>query len=174
MDKITVGFSRPKTFKLFAWVIMKTYNIPYDHVYVKFHSESYDRDIIYQASNLMVNFMSPVVFESANVIVDEFEIDILEENKLKMIQFAIDNAGKPYGFMEAVGLGLVRLCELFGKKIKNPFGGGTQNYVCSVIAGYILEQYAGAQIPGDFENVSPPIMYNYLMSLKKPSVGLSG
>lgn len=166
MAKITIGFSRPKIFKPFAWVIMKTYNIPYDHVYVKFHSDSYSRDIIYQASSMMVNFMSPVIFELNNVIVDEFSLEISDSNKIKMMQFAIDNAGKPYGLMEALGLGIVRVAEIFGKTIKNPFKSDGQTYVCSVLAGYILDNYDNLNISADYESISPLMLHTYLLKLK--------
>jgi hypothetical protein len=167
METITVGFSKPNKWKIFAWLIMKAYNIPYDHVYVKFHSSTYDRDIIYQASKMMVNFMGTDFFQTENIIVDEFPVEITSESKIKLMQFAIDNAGKPYGIKEAFGMGIVRICELFGKKIKNPFADKTQTYVCSELAGYILESYAGASIPKDVDDITPLDVYNYLTALKK-------
>ncbi len=166
MDSITVGFSKPKSWKPFAWIIMKGYGIPYDHVYVKFHSDSYDRDIIYQASKTMVNFMSPTVFESENLVVKEFKINITDENKIKMIQFAIDNAGKPYGILECFGMAIVRVAELLGRKIRNPFKEAGSTYVCSVLAGYVLEQYAGQDIPADIDDMTPLVVFNYLSALK--------
>lgn len=168
METIFVGFSKPKTWKPFAWLIMKGFGTSYDHVYIRFRSEKYDRDLIYQASKMMVNFMSKEVLMQDNIIVDEFPVEITTENKTKMIQFAIDNCGKPYGIKEAIGLGIVRIFELLGKKIKNPFGDGGATYVCSELAGYMLKQYAGALIPKDVDDIAPPDVFNYLSLLKKP------
>lgn len=166
MDSITVGFSKPKTWKPFSALIMLGFNIPYDHVYIKFHSNTFNRYLVYQASGLMVNFMGKE-FTDNNVIVDEFEIPITAENKIAMIQFAIDNAGKPYGIKEAFGMAIVRLVELlFKKKIKNPFGDGGKTYVCSELAGYIMDQYAGAKIPADLDYMTPLDIYNYLIAIK--------
>jgi hypothetical protein len=169
MDSIVVGFSKPKTWKPFSWLIMTGYGIPYDHVYIKFHSDSFDRDIIYQASELMVNFMGKQ-FTDANTIVDEFEVEITPENKLALIQFAIDNAGKPYGIMEAFGLAIVRIAELFGKKINNPFSNNGSTYVCSVLVGYILAQYAGIDVPDQTDNITPKEVYDYLMLIKAKKI----
>ena len=164
VEKIVVGFSRPKKWKPFAWLIMVGYGIPYDHVYVRMHSDSYERDIIYQASKSMINFMGTTVFEADNIIVKEFQVDISTENKKALMQFAIDNAGKPYSIKEAVGLAWVRINALFGRKITNPFKDGTNGYVCSVLADYILDHYTTVKVPGDFEDADPRFLYDYLDS----------
>lgn len=167
MAKIIVGFSKPKTWKLFAWLIMTGYGIPYDHVYMKFSASAYQRDIIYQASKLMVNFMGTAIFYSDNVTVNEFEIDISPEKYIKLMQFAIDNAGKPYGVMSAFGLGIARLCALIGIKIHNPFGDGSNTWVCDEIAGEILEEFDDAKLSVSLDDLTPKDLYIYLAS-KKP------
>lgn len=170
MEKIIVGFSRPKKWMLFAWLIMKGYGINYSHVYIKFHSNSYNKDIIYQASKNMINFMGTAVFNLEDISVKEFEIEISDSNKIALMQFAIDNAGKPYSVKEAIGLGLVRICALFGKKITNPLKSGTDSYVCSVLADYILENYANKDIPGDFEDSDPKYIHDYLISINAKQI----
>lgn len=162
MNKITIGFSRPKKWKPFAAAIMAVYGIPYDHVYVKFWSEKFQRSLVYQASSVMVNFMGYEYFESQNIIVKEFEFDMSDEDMLEMIQYAIDSAGKPYGTMSALGLAVVRIAEVFGKKIKNPFGDGDKTYICCELASYVLEKYVHRQIPFDLDLVSPKDLYVFL------------
>lgn len=161
-DKLIVGFSKPKTWKPFAWLIMKGYSIPYDHVYVSFHSESLNRDVVFQASGLSVNFMGKVFFDE-NDVLDEFELSISEENKKKLLQFALDNAGNPYGIKIALGLALVRIASLFGKKIKNPFGG---EFVCSTLVGHILKKFEGIDIPDSRDNINPKEVYDYMCGLE--------
>lgn len=165
MSSIYVGFSRPKTWKPFAALIMWAYAIPYDHVYIRWHSDFLERDVIYQASSTMVNFMSPVIFESNNVIVKEFELAISDENRKAMIQFAMDNAGKPYGIKQCVGLGIVRLCELFGKNIKNPFADGTNSYVCCELGEYIIEEFNNVAVPYNPDTLNPKQFYDFMEQL---------
>jgi hypothetical protein len=165
MEQITIGFSRPKKWKPFAWLIMKSYNTPYDHVYVCVHSNSYDRDLIYQASSTMVNFMSTSVFEANNVIVAKFDVNISQASKKALMQFAIDNVGKSYGIKEVVGLAWVRLNELCGKTIKNPFKDSGTTYVCSELVSTILVDFNGIELNKDVEDMTPLDVYNVLMSL---------
>lgn len=165
MQSIVVGFSRPKKWRPFAWLIMKGYGIPYDHVYVKFHSGTYGRDIIYQASGSMVNFMGNTIFLSNNIGMNEFQVSISDDKYVGLMQFCIDNAGKPYGVKQAFGMAIVRIAEIFGRYIKNPFkDDGT--YVCSKLGAYILENFAGAIIPRDIEDITPLDLYNYLIQVK--------
>ena len=101
METITVGFSKPKnmTLKPYAWLIMKAYSTPFDHVYIQIYSQKYDRYLIYQASSRMVNFMGRDLFAKNNVVVDQFEVEITPENKTLLMKFAIDKAGTPYGVL---------------------------------------------------------------------------
>lgn len=165
MEKMTIGFSRPIKWAPFSWLIMKGYGIDYSHVYVKFHSASLDRDIIYQASKNMINFMGTVVFQEHNVIVREFQLEITLENKNEIMKFAIDNAGKPYSIKEAIGLGWVRLNALFGKKVRNPYKFGNDEYVCSVLADYILDKYTDKGTELDYQEATPQSIYNHLVEL---------
>jgi hypothetical protein len=162
MEKIKIGFSKPKTWKPFSAIIMAGYGIPYDHVYVRIPAPKYDRDLIYQASKTMVNFMGVEVFEADNEILKEFEIEISDDQKKILMQFAIDNAGKPYGWKEAIGLAIVRLAELFGKKIKNPYSGGSSTYVCSVLASYVIENFTNDKDSTPPEDMSPKDVWDFL------------
>lgn len=167
MEKIIVGFSKPKKFKLFAFAIMSAYKIPYDHVYVTYRSNSLDRDIIYQASKLMVNFVGTEVFYSENTMVAEFEISVPADKRIALMQFMIDNAGKPYGFMNALGLGIARIFKYFGKTIHNPLGDGSKSWVCDEIVGQIIKM-CGYQLPQLLDDLTPLDLYNYLLSQIKP------
>lgn len=167
MKTLIVGFSKPKTWKPFAWLIMTGYSIPYDHVYIKVKSDSMNRNLLYQASQLAVNFMAEEIFLTSNDVVQEFEVSIAPENYLKLLQFAIDNSGKPYGIKEAFGLALVRICEVFGRKIQNPFNDGGATYVCSELVGYILKEYAGAQISESVDDITPKDLFAYMTALNK-------
>lgn len=162
MKRIIVGFSRPIKWKPFAKLIMAVDGTNYDHVYIKLHSDTYQRDVIYQASGLQVNFMSTSVFTGNNVIVKEFYVDVTDANYVKLMQFCIDNAGKPYSIKEILGFGWIKLNRLFGKEVSNPFQEGTNEFVCSILADYILENFTSVAAIKDFENVDPLMMFKVL------------
>lgn len=166
--KIKIGFSRPIKWKMFAWLIMKAYRINYDHVFISLNSAKYERELIYQASHTKVNFIGRILFLQDNLIIKEFEIDVTPENYKALMQFAIDNVGKPYGIKEAIGLGIVRLAEIFGKKIKNPFGDSGRTYICSELGGYVLKQFTNFKnLDIDCDNLNPQQLERYLSSLIK-------
>lgn len=164
MNKIIIGFSKPNKWKLFSWLIMSTYNTPYAHVFVRLYSNKYQKDLIYQASQLMVNFMGSETFLSHNEVYKEFEVEITPEKEFKLMQFAIDNAGKPYGLSEALGLGIVRLLSLIGVKAQNPFRDGCNSFVCSALAAEVLKHFAENNYDKDPEDTSPLDLFNYLNS----------
>lgn len=165
MEIITIGFSRPKKWQPFAWLIMKGYNIPYDHVYVKFHSDSYDRDLIYQASSTMINFMSPAIFLDRNIVVKEFDFAVTQNKKTEIIQYCIDNAGVPYGKKQALGLAWVRINDLCGNKIKNPFRDGRMSEVCCEAAAIILRDLMDIKIDIDLDTINPKELYELLCKI---------
>ena len=167
MNEIIVGFSKPKKWKPFAWLIMTGFGIDYDHVYVRWYSELYKVNILFQASKLSLNFESFEAFQDENIVVAEYPVQLTDENKVKMVQFAINNANKAYGIKECVGMAIVRIASLFGKKIKNPFGDGGATYVCSELVGTILEQFANAQIPMDLDDMTPVVIRQYMDGLPK-------
>lgn len=162
MKRIIVGFSRPKKWKPFAQLIMAVEKTNYDHVYVRLHSDTYQRDIVYQASGLQVNFMSTSVFADNNVVVKEFYVDVSDDNYIKMMQFCIDSAGKPYSLKEIFGFGWVKLNKLIGRKVGNPFDDGTNAFVCSILADYILENFTETKVEGEFKDADPIAIYQAL------------
>ena len=166
MAKIYIGLSKPKKWKAFAQLIMLGYGIPYSHVYIKFRSTKYDRDMIYQASHSMVNFIGSTMFFEENIAIEEFEVELSDEKFNEMICFAIDNAGKPYGVKQALGMAIVRIAEVFGKYIENPFRDGGNTYVCSELGAYVLENFAGGVIPKDIDDITPKDLYDYLTKIK--------
>jgi hypothetical protein len=169
MDSIIIGFSKPKKWKIFSWLIMTGYNIPYDHVYIRWYSSKLNRDIVYQASGMTVNFMGQQFFDN-NDVIEEFCIPITPGNKLAMVQFAMDNAGKPYGIKECFGLAWVRICQLFGKTIKNPFNADGTTYVCSELAGFLIQEYAGIEVDSDIADITPLELYNTLKSINTKQI----
>lgn len=160
MNKIIIGFSRPRRFFApYSWLIRLFDGcVPYSHTYVKVHSDKYDRWLIYQASSLLVNFMGEAIFDAEALTVREFTFTVSDEAATNVMAFAIDHAGEPYDIASVIGLVAVKIAALFGKKIANPLGNRQGGFFCSELAGAIAE-LLGDHIQGDINTLTPRDMY---------------
>ena len=164
MRKITIGFSRPKArFQLFADAIMAVDGSNFSHAYVRFHMDSYDRDVVFQASGLKVNLIEWNNFQAIETVVKEFAIPTSNETQLYVVQFAIDNLGAPYDIAGIVDVAAEKFAKLFGKKIKPPV---SQNgYYCSELVAHVLEDFFAAKLTTDqVKRMTPTDVYNYLLA----------
>jgi hypothetical protein len=164
---IRICFTRPKNLLLkpYACLIMLFQGTPFDHAAVKISAPSFDRDLIYQASHSMVNFMSPDVFNDENIVLAEYTVSISDEHYKPFMQFLIDNAGKPYGLKGVIGLGWVRINELVGRKINNPFRSDGKSYFCSELVFRALSLCTNVDLKVDASDVSPKDLYNMMPKL---------
>jgi hypothetical protein len=166
-DSIIIGFSRPSKLwplPLFAWAIMLFDWSNFSHAYIRFSMDAYDREMVFQASGLRVNFMPWTTFQTMEVIVHEFEIPVSAETKQAVIQYALDEVGTPYALLAAFGIIPVKIAALFGKKIKNPIT--QKGDWCSEEAAIVLKDYD--QIPFTADQVrcmTPTDVYNYLVKV---------
>lgn len=159
-DYVIVGFSTPRKFHIFPWVIRKMEKTPFSHVYIKIFSKSTDRYLVYQSSGMQVNFVGQDIFYSINKDLVEFAFPVSADQKVKLLQTAIDLAGKPYGMKQVLGMGLVRLAKMVGIKINNPWADGSKTYICSeLIATLLLD--LGYKFE-DLDNVTPGDIFEKL------------
>ena len=167
MDKLIIGFSKSKKkFALYSWLIRFVEGTEFSHAYIRWYSNSLERDVIYQASGTMVNFCGRGVFDEHHQVVDEFEVELSAEVKKKVIQYAMDNAGVPYGLKPALGMGWVRFMKILGYEVPNPFRDGKKTYVCSELVADILVEVLGHDLDHDLDDVGPRILYDYAKKLK--------
>lgn len=156
MEKLIIGFSRSKKkFAIFSWLIRLVDGTKYSHVYIKWYSNKLQREIIYQASGTMVNFVGTSVFLEKNEIIKEYELEISDETSLKVKQFAMDKAGIKYGLKQVLGIGYVKLMYIFGKNVRNPFDDGSHTYVCSELVGEILKEKLNFGMDIDLQTITP-------------------
>lgn len=155
MKMVIIGFSKPKKFKLHAALIMLLDKANFDHAYLRFRSENLERDIIYQAIGKGVEFRGKTLFEHTTDIVEEYKLNVEDEKYKKLMQFCIDNAGIPYGFLQILGACIVKFFAKIGKQIKNPFDNGLNSEFCSEIAARCLNLIEGEEIIKDVESISP-------------------
>lgn len=130
MPQIIVGFSRHPGFAPLSWLICAVEGTPYSHAYIKIRSESLDRTLIYQATGIGVYFVGENHFNQVAIPIEEYVFEISDDARKRFLQKAIDKTGMPYGKLQILGIGIMRLAALFGKRISNPFKDGNAAYVC--------------------------------------------
>lgn len=162
MDSIIVGFSRPKAFfEPFSWLIRLFTWCPFSHAYIRYENTYANRNMVFQASGLKVNFMGQLMFDGEEDVYAEFNIPVSDATKLGVIQFAIDNVGTPYAIGQILGFPIVWFMAMFGKKIKNPFYSGS-NYFCSELVCDVLNSIDGANL--DASTMTPKDLYNWIVA----------
>lgn len=141
MPRVEVGFVAPKA-KLvpMSWLIRLCEGTRFSHAYIKVESKSLSRALVYQATGSGVYFIGETAFNDHYNLVEQYEFEVSDEAKTKLLQWAIDTSGKPYGIRQVIGLALQRACRLVGIKIRNPFANGSQAYVCTELVANALEE----------------------------------
>lgn len=153
---LIIGFSTArKKFAPFGLAIRLIEQTPYNHVYLKFWSDSLSRWLIYQASHTRLNFCGEQRFLEDEVIIEEFAINTTKEQQTAILQYCIDTVGTPYGIVEIMGLVYARLLGRFGKKIRNPLADNQKTMICSELVGNVLN-ILGENIPASVLEVEGP------------------
>lgn len=139
--KISFVATRPKEFKIGAWIIMKVLNTDYSHVAILFHSKTDGKYYPYEASgHTGVNFVGQDLWDSRNLIVWKMTKELSLENFEEIRDYAMNMCGEEYAFMQNIG---IKLSEWFKWK-NNPF---TKGKNCSELikkmaakVGYMLTE----------------------------------
>ena len=170
MNKIVVGFSRPKGwFEPFSWLIRLVTWAPMSHAYIKYYDAYVGRWIIYQASGLKVNFIGEAAFDNAEDVIAEFNLSISDATQQKLVQGAVDTLGSPYGIWQVVGYLWVFLMRKLGKTVANPLYSAS-SFFCSELTSDDLEEIGLKGL--DPSDMSPKDLYNFMLS--KGFVPVSG
>lgn len=155
MKKLKVGFSRPKKWKCFSAAIMWWQKTPFSHTFIRFNTRY--GDLVYHASKTMVHFVSGKEFDIHNDIIFIKEYELTEEKYHQIIQFAVDNAGKPYSLVQICKIFWYELLEKMSININKPTINGNQAYICSELVAEALHY--------DIDNldyVTPLDIYEYI------------
>lgn len=119
--------------------------------------------MIYQASHTFVNFYGQAAFDAEAIVLKEFDVEISDETKTKIMQFAIENAGVKYDIKTVMGIAVVKIAALFGRNIKNPMG-NSAGFFCAEIVALILIEIMGKDLKGDPSTMTPKVIFGYLES----------
>ena len=172
MKKIIIGFSTPKKWKVFPFIIRSIDNTLYSHSYWRFESSTWGLDFIYQNSGLHTNFMTSILFEKINKIIVEYEIEVTEEIYNKIGRLCALREGKNYAVLEIIGKGYVFLIRSFLKifskkdfKIKNPFSDGDKTTDCIQEASEVLRSGLNIKSNLDMDSVAIKPWHDFVSCL---------
>jgi hypothetical protein len=129
MKKIIVGFSHHPG-SIFSWLIRTATKSEVSHAYIRIPVEEYKQDVIFQASGLTVNYCNGEVFLKKNGVVEEYVIEISNEQAIENERSRITECGKPYSMNQIYGCLWVLAMRQIGKRVPNPFSDGMHSYVC--------------------------------------------
>lgn len=162
--KIYVGFSKPSTFKPFAYIIQKVEAREYDHVYIRFQEPVDNEYMIFQASKTMVNLYNCNIFFKDNTMIKEYEFDITKEQQLLLWSFIKANLGIPYSLKEDFGILLMKMFH-----IKQPFNDGNREQFCSKL-GAVVCQLIGIPMTEDAGSIDPSKLDAILAAYKQINI----
>ena len=137
--QIRIGFSKRDMFfsKFLRWAEKR----PYSHCYLRYQNHVTGQDLILHAAVLSIHTLTLENFKKhGNVIVKEYMYEVTDQAKIKdLLTFVYNQSGTPYGWVQLVGMGLVKLAAFFGKKIKNPLADKKKTMVCSEFCAYAVK-----------------------------------
>lgn len=157
MFEFTIGFSRPKKFNVFGFLIMKIENTNFNHVYIEKYSEYLDETMVYEATIHGVWFKRKELLLDRAEIVDQYKFKLNEDQNKYLLKEIYRNVGKEYGFLQALGNLFLRL----GYKI-NPFKDEDKKLICLEAVGNIMKSLNIVDNSIDFENLGLPELYNII------------
>jgi hypothetical protein len=159
MRKISFVATRPKKFKIGAWLIMKVLRTDYSHVAVLFHSSRSNKFYPYEANGRAgVNFVGQEIWSERNLVVWQTTKDIDDDSYDDVLEFAMSMCGEVYATMQNVG---IKVCDWLGIKY-NPWSNGKN---CSELLKLIAARL-GIYLNEDENKITPRQAVDYLRKLE--------
>ncbi len=168
MKTVTFGFSRPRTWKIFAEAIMWVDGSNISHGYTKFCSNSWGTQFIYQNSGHKTHFVGGELFNKLNIAVEEYTVDVPDEVEIAVGKLCVSREGKPYALKQVFGKGLVIIVRWVSFKkieIKNPFSDGDSETDCIEELAKIIALGLGIEVKLDMDTVSVKPFRDWVASL---------
>lgn len=147
--QIIVEMTKPKgkLFPLLSWLIrllqwkwwrgQSWFKVP-SHARVRFFDSKHQVWWVYEASGTKVKLIGYDRAMTVAKVTATYEFYITPEAKKQLVININKSIDKPYGKLQLVGLGIVRLLRLFAIKISNPFSDGKKTEVCVETVYWVL------------------------------------
>lgn len=167
MEKIYIGFSYPKEFKIGAAGIAMWMNRNYSHVYLRFESNKLPSNV-YHAAHGMVHFREFENFKNENNIIKEYEIEVDAAKRIEILRYAIYLAGEKYGYIE---LGKIMCSDIVWALFKKEIHfNDARGYICSELVGAICKKELDLSFNKPLNLLKPSDIDSALESKYKRSV----
>lgn len=159
MNKITIGFSRPKKWKPVAWLIRLVEGTDYSHVFVTWHCTNIQRRKVFEAVGSGIRILSNVNFKKHAEIVELYDFYVDDKTLFAIEQEAHDMTGKPYGYKALLGLTIMRTFNFFNRILRlkgrqgNPFKDGDYSQVCVEAGGMVVKRIL-KDLPDKYEDLA--------------------
>jgi hypothetical protein len=141
-----------------SYAIRAVEGTPYSHVGIQWTSPTLGVELNYEAVGTGVRFLGAIQFEEHHVIVKRHTLYMTEKQHQELMRYCILTAGKEYGSLQILGMGLARLLGLGS----NPTSDGTRTLVCSELIGYILIDILELPVPLKLEVDGPRALDEWL------------
>jgi hypothetical protein len=151
VKNVRMGFSCSRSWKIGSVVLRKYMGTAYSHVYIRYE-DSQGRDIVFHAAHGTVHQILHSNFIIENNPIFEYETEISEESYQKLKDFYYEKAGLPYSIKELMFIPIHDLAWNFNYYLK---GEDDPGYICSGLAGTVLDQICGIKFEKPYNILRP-------------------
>lgn len=148
---LTFGFSKSKGCKPFSKAIQLVEKRPYSHVYIKYVDEFTKDVMIFQASHGEVNIVSECVFLKSNIIIEEYEMQVLPIVYMTIRKKMNSLLGLKYSILQILNISLQKIFQTKDIKL---VANGNEQFICSEL-GFVILKEAYPKVIADQESVTP-------------------
>lgn len=145
--KIIFGFSRPQKELPLSVLIRQVEKRLFSHAYMRL-MDPIGLEVVFQASGLAVNLMSLTNFKAMEIIVEEYELEITDDQYQELWTYIISRLGVSYSILQLFSL---LLYKLIGVKV---YDNGETGEICSELAARTCT-FLGKPVPGDLDYETP-------------------
>lgn len=159
---VIVGFSKPKSWKPFAWAIQRYQNTEYSHVYFKIYLSKMDKWIILESAGLETRILTESNWLQHSEIIEEYIIESSKLQRIDLFEECLNNMGKSYGITQIAGILISNLLKLKHNLIST----GSDYQICSEFVGRLLQDIYKVKMPKDLDLLTPKDINNLLTTCK--------
>ena len=128
-------FTRAKAwYKVGSKVIAESEKREYSHVALVHIDETTGIKLVYQASLGIVNCYNYELFLDNNIIVEEYLLDLNNDELLHILRFLHENLGKPYSTVQIILLSIKKLL-----KLQVNYRNSDNAFICSELVIRVLQ-----------------------------------
>lgn len=135
---LTIGESRPKKWKPMSFLIMLIEGVDHSHSFVSWEDPRLEVRKVAEARGSGGRIISNFEFKRTNHVVRCHQYNI-PMDRVESIEKFIWNNLKGYSFKQVIGIFIIRIAKVFGKKIHNPFSDGNKSMICVELSANVIK-----------------------------------